>query len=158
MVTPSDTNTNVRTATSTALFLRTDFVPRPFSFVFGNEVGKLEPFGVYQFQSTFPSDILLTSDFRFCFQIIGEENDSPPVTFNITVSHENGSVYDARNVTVADAAEGMDYYNPSGPEDDGAFVTYPKKNAFMVEFTLPSLLSKRTFPYDCSLSRLRDQK
>ena len=61
--------------------------------------------------------------------------------FNVTVSHENGSLYDARNLTVTDATQGMDFYE-SDVSTKGVFVTYPKKNTFGVRFTLSSLRGK----------------
>ena len=61
--------------------------------------------------------------------------------FNVTVSHENGSLYDARNLTVTDSTQGMDFYD-SDVSTKGVFVTFPKKNMFGVQFTLPSLLGK----------------
>ena len=59
----------------------------------------------------------------------------------MTVSHANGSLYDARNLTVTDATQGMDFYD-SDVSTKGAFVTYPKKNTFGVRFTLLSLRGK----------------
>lgn len=67
--------------------------------------------------------------------------------FNVTVRHANGSLYDARNLTVTDATQGMDFFD-SAVSTAGAFVTYPKKNTFGVRFTLPSLRGKFK---ECSL-------
>lgn len=67
--------------------------------------------------------------------------DSPLVLFNVTVSHANGSLYDARNLTVTDSTQGMDFYD-TDVSTKGAFVTYPKKNYFGVRFTLPGLRGK----------------
>lgn len=67
--------------------------------------------------------------------------DSPLVLFNVTVSHENGSLYDARNLTVTDSTQGMDFYD-SDVSTKGVLVTSPRKNMFGVQFTLASLLGK----------------
>lgn len=67
--------------------------------------------------------------------------DSPLVLFNVTVSHANGSLYDARNLTITDSTQGMDFYD-SDVSTGGVFVTSPKKNIFGVRFILTSLLGK----------------
>jgi len=67
--------------------------------------------------------------------------DSPLVLFNVTVSHANVSLYDARNLTVTDSTQGMDFYD-SDVSTEGVFVTSPKKNTFGVRFMLTSLLGK----------------
>ena len=64
--------------------------------------------------------------------------------FNLTVSHANGSIYDARNLTVTDSTQGMDFYD-TDISTKGAFVTYPKKNHFGVRFTFPGLRGKFVF-------------
>ena len=61
--------------------------------------------------------------------------------FNVTVSHENGSLYDARDLTVTDSTQGMDFYD-SDVSTKGVLVTSPRKNMFGVQFTLTSLLGK----------------
>ena len=61
--------------------------------------------------------------------------------FNLTVSHANGSLYDARNLTVTDSTQGMDFYD-SDVSTKGVFVTSPKKNTFVLRFILASLLGK----------------
>ena len=61
--------------------------------------------------------------------------------FNVTVSHANGSLYDARNLTVTDSTQGMDFYD-SDVSTKEVFVTSPKKNTFGVRFLLTSLLGK----------------
>lgn len=67
--------------------------------------------------------------------------DSPLVLFNVTVSHENGSLYDARNLTITDSTQGMDFCD-TDVSTKGVFVTSTKKNMFGVRFTLASLLGK----------------
>ena len=74
-------------------------------------------------------------------KVLQDESDSPPVAFNITISHAIGSLYDARNLTVTDAAQGMDIYD-SAVSTKGVFISYPGKNIFGVRFILPSLRSK----------------
>ena len=69
--------------------------------------------------------------------------------FNVTVSHENGSLYDARNLTVTDSTQGMDFYD-SDVSTEGAFVTSPKKNTFGVRFMLASLIGKLKLTLDIS--------
>lgn len=63
------------------------------------------------------------------------------MSFNVTIRHTNGSLYDARNLTVTDSTQGMNFYE-SDVATQGVFVTYPKKNAFEVRFTLRSLRGK----------------
>lgn len=72
--------------------------------------------------------------------------DSPLVLFNVTVSHANGSHYDARNLTVTDSTQAMVFYD-TDVSTKGGFVTYPKKNTFGVRFTLRSLHGKFDCPY-----------
>ncbi|CAH3166800.1 unnamed protein product, partial [Porites evermanni] len=71
-------------------------------------------------------------------KVLQDESDSPPVAFNITISHAIGSLYDARNLTVTDTAQGMDIYD-SAVSTKGVFISYPGKNIFGVRFILPSL-------------------
>ena len=52
------------------------------------------------------------------------------MAFNITISHAIGSLYDARNLTVTDTAQGMDIY------DSGVSTIGGEKHKFLGEYKI----------------------